>query len=68
MASGMKSEDKSPSKAWYLLPILLGIIGGLIMFFILRSEGPGMARNGLLLGILVFMVSIVISAATIYFG
>jgi uncharacterized membrane protein (UPF0136 family) len=68
MASGMKSDEKSPSKAWYVLPILLAIIGGLIIYFVLRSKDPRMARNGLLLGILVFMVSIVISAATIYFG
>ncbi len=52
---------KSPSKAWYLLPIFFGLIGGLIMFAVLRNEDRGMAKKGLLLGIIVMAIVFMIS-------
>jgi len=40
---------KNPSKAWYLLPIFFGLLGGLIMFFVLKDENRQMAKNGVIL-------------------
>ena len=42
---------KRPSIAWYLLPIALGLLGGLIMFFVLRGDNRKMAKKGLVLGV-----------------
>ena len=51
----MSYPEKSRSNAWFLLPILFGVIGGIIAFFILRHDDPRKAKNCLYLG-LVFMV------------
>jgi hypothetical protein len=58
---GTSATKKRPSKAWYLLPIFLSIIGGLIMFFVLRNDDRQMAKNGLILGIILTVAGIVIS-------
>ena len=55
----MYSERRS--NWWFLLPILLGVIGGLIAFFILRGDDPGKAKNCLYLGIALMLVGIILS-------
>ena len=40
------------SRLWYLLPIFLHVIGGLIAYFLLRGADPDIARNSLWLGIM----------------
>ena len=51
----MSYSEKPRSNLWFLLPILFGVIGGIIAFFILRHDDPRKAKNCLYLG-LVFMV------------
>ena len=43
-------NDTRPSKAWYILPIFLGILGGLIAYARLRKRSRGMAYKTLGLG------------------
>lgn len=45
------AETAAPSNAWYLAPILLGIIGGLIGFFSLKRENLEMATTLLVVGV-----------------
>jgi hypothetical protein len=52
---------KGPSKAWYLLPTFLSIIGGLIMFFVIKDEDRNIAKKGLILGIILTAVGVVLS-------
>lgn len=40
------------SRLWYLFPIFLGVIGGLIAYFILRDSNSAMASNTLWIGII----------------
>jgi LytS/YehU family sensor histidine kinase len=54
----LKSE-KRPTKWWLLLPIFVGIVGGLIMFIVLRKKDRSMAKNGLFLGIILEAVHII---------
>lgn len=68
MTSGMEATQNSPSKFWYLLPILFGIIGGLIMYFALRGRDAKMAKMGILLGVLLVVAQIAVSMAILYFG
>jgi len=68
MTYGREETEDRPSVAWYLVPILLGIIGGLIMYFALRGRDKGMAKLGLIVGFLTMMLSIVVGAFVIYFG
>lgn len=63
MTSDVQAGSKHPSKAWYLLPIFLGIIGGLIMFFVLKDEDRKMAKKGLILSLVLTAVGIALGIA-----
>jgi LytS/YehU family sensor histidine kinase len=54
----LKSEKRT-TKWWYLLPIFVGVAGGLIVFFVLRKKDAGMAKIALFLGIILEAVHIV---------
>ena len=49
---------KNRSNWWYLLPIVLSIIGGLVGYFILKKDDPTKAKNILIIGIVMFVISI----------
>ena len=53
-------QTSKPSRAWYLLPIFLGWVGGLIMFFVIKDENRKMAKNGLILGVLLSGIATVV--------
>lgn len=55
-----------PSKAWYLIPIFLGLIGRVIGYFALKDENRKMANDLLELGIT--MTFLVIFFIFIYFS
>jgi 2-hydroxy-6-oxonona-2,4-dienedioate hydrolase len=40
------------SRLWYLLPIFLGVIGGVAAYFYLRASDPTLAKSSLWLGII----------------
>ena len=44
------------SRWWYLLPIFLTIVGGVIAYFVLRHDDPQKARNCLVFGIVIFVM------------
>jgi hypothetical protein len=48
---------RSPSLLWYLLPIFLLLVGGMMGFVVLRNRDPGMARNMLILGIVTTLLA-----------
>lgn len=41
-----------------MLPIFLDVVGGVIAYFVLRSDDPQKARNCLLLGITLFAIHV----------
>ena len=50
----------------YLLPILLGVIGCLFMYWILRGENSKMVKKGLLLGIIPTIGLLILSNIVIH--
>lgn len=50
---------KNPN-TWYILPILLGFIGGIIMYFFIKNEDPDTAKHGLKIGFIVSGICIII--------
>jgi uncharacterized membrane protein YeaQ/YmgE (transglycosylase-associated protein family) len=52
---------KSRSSMWYLLPIFVGLIGGIIAYWILRHDDPKKAKKCLYVGIALATVGIVIN-------
>ena len=57
----MSYPERPRSNAWFLLPIFLGLIGGIIAFFILRNDDPKKAKNCLYLGIALMFVGIILN-------
>ncbi|MGH1567428.1 MAG: hypothetical protein ACRBB5_08455 [Nitrosopumilus sp.] len=57
----MSYPEKPKSNAWFLLPIFLGLIGGIIAFFVLRQDDPPKAKNCLYLGIVMMIIGIVLN-------
>jgi len=55
----MGYTERSRSNAWFLLPVFLGIIGGIIAFFILRHDDPRKAKNCLYLGLIFMVIGII---------
>lgn len=43
--------EKEGDVIWYLLPILFGILGGLISFFMVRTEYPKLANRCVAVGL-----------------
>jgi uncharacterized Tic20 family protein len=64
----MKDEEyysyyRDASAAWYLVPIFLGIIGGVIMWLALKSEDPRKAKKGLIVAVIVYVIALAIFLA-----
>lgn len=50
---------------WYLLPIFLGIIGGVIAFLIIKNKDPLKSKYCLIIGIVVTVIGIVVTVIEI---
>ena len=51
------------SAAWYLVPIFLTLIGGVIMWLALRKEDPRKAKKGLIVAVIVYFIALAIFLA-----
>jgi pimeloyl-ACP methyl ester carboxylesterase len=65
MTSRHEASTKRRSRLWYLLPIFLHVIGGLIAYFALRGSDYAIAKNSLWLGIILSAVTTTL-ALTVY--
>ncbi|MEX2193441.1 MAG: hypothetical protein WD717_08725 [Nitrosarchaeum sp.] len=54
-------QVKTRSSVWYLLPIFVGLIGGIIAYWILRHDDPKKAKKCLYVGIALAIIGIVIN-------
>ena len=52
---------------WFLLPIFFTIIGGIIAYFVIRSDDSRRANDCLLLGIILFAIPLVILGIMVAF-
>ncbi len=53
--------ERPRSNWWFLLPIFLGLIGGVIAYFVLRHDDPRKAKNCLYLAIVLAIFGIAIN-------
>ena len=53
--------EKRRSNFWFLLPIFLGLIGGIIAYFVLRQDDAKKAKNCLYLGIILAVIGLIIN-------
>lgn len=65
----MTSEEyEKSSRLWYLAPIFLGIIGGLVAYLMLKKINPKLAKRCLIVGILIIMIPIIIGISLVLYG
>ncbi len=57
------AEETRRSAWWYLLPILLGIIGGVIAYFVIKQDDPIKAKNCLKLGLVLLIIDIILGVS-----
>ena len=53
--------ERSRSNFWFLLPIFLGLIGGIIAYFVLRQDDSRKAKNCLYLGIVLAIIGMLLN-------
>lgn len=53
--------ERPRSNWWFLLPIFIGLIGGIIAYFVLRNDDPRKAKNCLYLGIILAIIGIILN-------
>lgn len=56
------------SAAWYLLPIFMSIVGGIISYAALRHRDPSRARRSLVIGAVLFALPVAAFAAFAVYG
>ena len=52
--------EKQRSSWWYILPILFGIIGGIIAYFAIRKDDREKAKKCIYLGLIMLAVGILL--------
>ena len=60
--------EKKRSNWWYIVPILFGIIGGIIGYYALRRDDPQKAKKCLYLGLILTAIKIIANIALIAAG
>ena len=68
MGEEYQTTREKPSKAWYLLPIFLGVIGGIIGYFLLKDRNKKMAERLLITGVIIWVVGFILSIVIVVFG
>jgi len=57
--------ERQRSNWWYLLPIFLGIIGGVIAYFALRRDDREKAKKCMYLGLILLAVGIILDISLV---
>ena len=57
--SGGDYPEKSRSSMWYQLPILVGMIGGIIAYLAIRKDDPRKAKNCIYIGLVMVLIGII---------
>ncbi len=57
----MSYPKRTRSNVWFLLPIVFGLLGGIIAFFVLRGDDSDKAKNCLYLGIALSIVMFILN-------
>ena len=52
--------ERIRSRWWYLLPIFVGLIGGIISYFAIRRDDPQKAKKCLWVGIILTAINIIV--------
>ena len=53
----MEAQERKRSWAWFLLPVFVQIIGGIIAYYALKPDEPRMAKDCLYIGIVLSAIN-----------
>ena len=67
-APRMSTLEEPRSRWWYVLPITLSIMGGLIAYFALRADDPPKAKNCLYVGFAMVAIDVAVVIALAVVG
>jgi len=54
-------SEKVP-RSWYLLPLLFGLLGGLLAYLLLQERDVDEAKTTLYIGIFIFIIQLIVLA------
>ena len=60
--------EKIRSRAWSLVPIFFGLIGGIIAYFAIRRDDPQKAKKCLWVGIILTAINIIVNISLVSTG
>ena len=60
-------NEKIRSRWWYLVPIIFGLVGGVIGYFALRNDDPKIAKNCLIIGGILTIINILASSSLVFY-
>lgn len=66
LQSGESQYSKKPSKWWYLLPLFLGILGGIAAYLLLQDRDKYFAKKTLIFGIVMTIIFVVLPPVALY--
>jgi hypothetical protein len=66
MEEDIKTSEKKPSKVYYLLPIFLNILGGVIGYFLVKDKDRKFAERLLIVGVIMIVVAWVVQSLIAY--
>jgi len=61
-------QVKRRSSFWFLLPIILNVVGGIIAYFIIKEDDPKKAKNCLYLGLILAAIPVLLIIVPILIG
>jgi len=61
-------QVKRRSSFWFLLPIILNVVGGIIAYFIIKEDDPKKAKNCLYLGLILAAIPILLITVPLFIG
>ncbi len=56
----MDDEPRKDTSLWYLLPVLGGFFGGIIIYLVFRKKNPVMAKWGFIVGIIFSVIATIV--------
>ena len=51
---------EKPTRLLYLVPVFMGLLGGVLMYIAVKEQNQEMANNGMFWGVISFMAQVVI--------
>jgi len=66
--TGENLKKEKPTRLLYLVPITMGILGGVLMYIAVKDQNQEMANDGMFWGVVVTIIGILFYGGIMYLG